>query len=447
MSPKRHIVIAIDGPAGAGKSTVARLLAKSLGFVYVDSGALYRAVALILLRQGITDAITLSEEVQDEALRTLLDEKSVVFGADSEGGTRLVLRGEDVSAEIRTSGVEKLVPFVAQHARIRAGVTRLQRELARHRSAVVEGRDAGTVVFPDAGLKFFLDATPEARGRRRFLQLRRNSPSASLPTCIEDIKRRDLLDKKRRLAPLVKPEDAVYVDTSENTVSDTLRQVLAAVAARLHLTPRIAIGSLPQRSTLIAVAGPIGVGKSTLCAWLARELGLPLFSENPDDNPYIRRCYLDPDRWALQSQMWFLHRKYELLNSISDEKMGSVIDRTLHEDYMFARMLLRDEDLALYEQWYGLVFLLAPRPDVVISLEASVEELLRRIHRRGRDYEKHMSKDRLAELNEAYTSWVSKYDEGPLIRVDTERDDVRSDSVRAKLLGWLFEAAPTLSEE
>jgi len=355
---------------------------------------------------------------------------------------RLFFLGKEITPLIRSSEVERFVPLVAQRPRVREALTELQRKHAKNGSVVVEGRDAGTVVFPAADVKFFLTAGIRARAQRKFLELRRNNVSKPLDECIREIELRDKLDKNRTISPLEPATDAVVIDTSNCSVAEALEKILNHLSEK-HIFARTVTSALNVPPLLIAVAGLIGVGKSTLCQWLSEELAMPLFAENPDDNPYIGSYYSEPQRWALHSQMWFLYRKYELLSSIADQKSPAIIDRTLHEDYIFAKVLLDSDALTLYEHWYRLVFSLSPQPSLIISLEASVPELLSRIANRGRDYERIDSVEfraLLETLHREYSYWISEYSEAPVIRVDTGKTKTLDPSFRP----WLVDRVKTV---
>ncbi|MGH7353905.1 MAG: (d)CMP kinase [Candidatus Rokuibacteriota bacterium] len=445
-------MITIDGPAGAGKSTVARLLALQLGLAYVDSGSLYRAVTWLLQEHGAATEPNLSDAGEEDVLRQVQDPTKLELRNDPEGSTRLYFDHKDISVAIRSSRVETLVPFVARRRRVREAITAFQRRLVSNKGAVVEGRDVGTVVFPDAPLKFFLTASIKSRAQRRFLELRRKNDSKPLADCIRDIEARDELDRTREVAPLLPAPDAVVVDTSGYTVGHTLEALLEHVIERFPQYALVRPYPSTPPVTLIAVAGPIGVGKSTFCEWLGRNLSVPVFAENPDENPYIHLYYSQPDRWALHSQMWFLYRKHELLISIGDQKTTGIIDRTLHEDYMFARVLsasgrLSESDLELYEHWYRLVFSLVPQPTVVVSLEASTETLRQRIADRARPYEKTLDRDFLDALNREYNAWITEYTDAPVIRVNTETTDVRQQSMREEILARVHETLGAVEME
>jgi cytidylate kinase len=211
------IVIAIDGPAGAGKSTVARKLAECLGLDYVDSGATYRAAALAVLERGIP--------VDDEA--QVVEAIAVAgIGFTSDGANcRVLLDGRDVTARIRTPDVTLAAARVSRLPAVREKLVALQRTLARGRGVVMEGRDIGTVVFPDALLKIFLQADPEERARRRLLQDREEGRETTLERTAREIGRRDQLDAERRISPLVPAPDACTIDSTRlnaDQVVDTI---------------------------------------------------------------------------------------------------------------------------------------------------------------------------------------------------------------------------------
>lgn len=216
------MIIAIDGPVGAGKSTVARLLAKKLGFTHLDTGAIYRAITVAVIRRGVevgrTDEVALAAR-----------ESEIRFGL---GGDSVFLNGEDVSREIRTPMVDGLVPDVAKIPEVRAEVVKKQRAIAAEGGVVAEGRDIGSVVFPDADLKFYLDAAPEERGRRRYRELRGRGVACSLPEIIAEVKERDRKDLTREHSPLQKADDAVLVDTTGKPIEAVVQEILNQVNAK-----------------------------------------------------------------------------------------------------------------------------------------------------------------------------------------------------------------------
>jgi cytidylate kinase len=208
VSPARRpaVVVTIDGPAGAGKSTVARRLADRLGFAYLNSGAIYRAVAWLVAR-GVP-------------VEQVLAGLTVDF-LPAPGGQRVRVDGRDVTEELYAPAVSELAAALSQRPDVRAFADRRQREYAARGPVVVEGRDAGTVVFPDAACKFFLDASPDARARRRFAE-QPGGAAGGLEAIRAAIAARDAADRTRAVAPLAKSADATYVDSSAMTVDEVV---------------------------------------------------------------------------------------------------------------------------------------------------------------------------------------------------------------------------------
>jgi CMP/dCMP kinase len=223
-----HPIVAIDGPAGAGKSTVAKRLADELGFVLVDTGALYRAVALAAKRAGMSwsDATTISELAQ-----ALVTRRAISFARNSDRGVRVELDGEDVTEAIRTADIGMGASTVSAHPGVRSALLDLQRQAGLAGRVVLEGRDIGTVVFPDAELKFFLTADADVRAQRRFEELRAKGIATSLEQTLADVIRRDEQDTTRAVAPLRKADDATLIDSSEMTVDDAVKRMIARVRA------------------------------------------------------------------------------------------------------------------------------------------------------------------------------------------------------------------------
>jgi cytidylate kinase len=218
-------IVAIDGPAGAGKSTVARALARRLGFVYVDTGALYRAVGLAAGRAGVaTD--------DDAGLAALLPRLRLELRTDPAGATTVLLDGEDVSAAIRTPTASAAASAVSARAPVRAGLLDLQRRLAGGGGAVLEGRDIGTVVFPDAEVKVFLTASDAERARRRHAELAARGQEIPFAQVLEEQRRRDHDDASRALAPLRAAPDAVELVTDGLDAGAVVDRLAGLVAAR-----------------------------------------------------------------------------------------------------------------------------------------------------------------------------------------------------------------------
>jgi len=209
----KRIIIAIDGPAASGKSTTARKVAQRLGYTYIDTGAMYRSVTLKVLQQGLLEVVRRSPENVSDVLKDI---------AISFDGDRVFLNGSDVTAEIRDNQVSRAVSFISSLKPVRDRLREMQQELGRQRAVVMDGRDIGTVVFPDAELKIFLVADSRERAKRRYAELIAKSPDgAGLPDIdvLEDeIKKRDREDAEREHAPLKKHVDAHEIDTSDLTI-------------------------------------------------------------------------------------------------------------------------------------------------------------------------------------------------------------------------------------
>ncbi len=221
MSTKR-VIIAIDGPAGAGKSTLARRVAGKLGFVYINSGAMYRAIALWALRLGVA----LSDM---HRLEQLAKAAKIELAA---GDARVFLNGEDITEAIRDSRVSDAASKVSTVPGVRRALLAIQRGIAEQNSVVVEGRDIGSVVFPHAQVKIFLDADPKERARRRALELEQEGHTADLQSVSGQIHERDTRDRKRAEAPLVQAPDAELVDTTGLSLDQVEEVVLRLIRAR-----------------------------------------------------------------------------------------------------------------------------------------------------------------------------------------------------------------------
>ena len=216
--------IAIDGPAGAGKSTIAKAAAKELGFVYVDTGAIYRTVGLAACRNGYAAD---DREKVIAMLPTLEIDMRYVDGVQ-----RMFLNAEDVSDEIRTPIASHYASNVAAMAEVRAFLMEMQRHMARQYNVLMDGRDIGTVVLPDAQLKIFLTASAEERARRRYAQLVEKGTEQSYDEVLAEIVERDKRDSEREAAPLKQAEDAVLLDTSDLSEAESIRAVIALVEQR-----------------------------------------------------------------------------------------------------------------------------------------------------------------------------------------------------------------------
>lgn len=223
-----HYAIAIDGPSGAGKSTIARAAAKRFGFIYVDTGAIYRTVGLAAYRGGI-------DRRDESAVEALLPQLEIAMRYTDAGEQHMYLNGEDVTALIREPEISICASDVAALPAVRAFLMELQRRMARENSVIMDGRDIGTVVLPDAEVKIFLTASAEARARRRLLELEQKGMKQSFDEVLRDIKYRDEQDSHRAAAPLKKAEDAIAVDTSELSFAESLELVVKIIRQKLGI--------------------------------------------------------------------------------------------------------------------------------------------------------------------------------------------------------------------
>jgi cytidylate kinase len=217
MKPSKPILITIDGPAGAGKTTVSKALAEAVGYKYVDTGALYRAVALAAHRKGVASD-------DDDGLGRVCNDLTLAFER-AENGTLLLSNGQDITGLIRTPEMSMAASAVSARPVVREFLLSVQKALGRDKEAVFEGRDMGTVVFPDAEVKFFLDASPRVRARRRYQEIASTS-SVTLDEVEQDIIRRDKNDSTRAIAPLKPAQDAVIIDSSDKTVDEVVESMI-----------------------------------------------------------------------------------------------------------------------------------------------------------------------------------------------------------------------------
>jgi cytidylate kinase len=215
---KRGPIIAIDGPSGAGKSTIAKLLARRLGYTYIDTGAMYRAIGWKAKQDGVDTA-------DEGALARLCSGTEVTIRQDA-GGQRVLVGGIDVTDHIRTPEMGMLASRVSRSPAVRARLLTLQRRLGEAGGVVMDGRDIGTVVFPHAEFKFYLDASADERGRRRWQELKEKGLAVDRIAITEEIRERDLQDSSRSIAPLTRAADAVYLDSSKMTIDDVVAAMM-----------------------------------------------------------------------------------------------------------------------------------------------------------------------------------------------------------------------------
>lgn len=210
-------VITIDGPSGSGKGTVSRIIADRLGYEYLDTGALYRAVAWKVRQDGI-------DPDDEQALKAILKKISIAF-TDS----RITVDGRDVSREIRTAEIGELSSRVSARPVVRDGLFALQREICLRGNVVIEGRDTGTAIFPESENKFYLDAGIEERARRRFEELKAGDPEMTMEKTVEDIRKRDTRDASRESSPLRKSDDMIYIDSTDLSIEEVVKKIIASL--------------------------------------------------------------------------------------------------------------------------------------------------------------------------------------------------------------------------
>ncbi len=217
----RKLIVAIDGPAGAGKSTVAKRLAKELGYTYMDTGAMYRAFAWKVMKEGID----LSDE---KKLERVLKDTSIEL-LEQDGRSSVLVNGVDVTDRIRTPELSQLASRVSTSKIVRERMVELQRDMGSHGGVVAEGRDIGTVVFPNAEVKVFLDASSGERARRRFEELRSQGREVTVEETLEEMEQRDRRDRERDVAPLRKAEDAVVIDSTQAGVDGVVGRIMQEI--------------------------------------------------------------------------------------------------------------------------------------------------------------------------------------------------------------------------
>ncbi len=221
------IKIAIDGPSGSGKSTLAKLLARELGFVYVDTGALYRTIGLYMTESGVALDDT-------DGIIAALPNINLEMFHDEAGVQHVSLNGIDVGDTIRTSEIAKAASAVSAIPKVRAFLLDTQRNMAKKHNIIMDGRDIGTVIFPDADVKLFLEAGNEARARRRHAELIQKGESITLEQVLADMEKRDVNDRTRKESPAVPADDAIHIDNSEMTVEQTFDAALKIIREKIN---------------------------------------------------------------------------------------------------------------------------------------------------------------------------------------------------------------------
>ena len=220
--------IAIDGPAGAGKSTIAKRLSKELGYYYVDTGAIYRTVAYFLDLWGVSP-----KDVDN--VNRYIDELTIGIEYDEEGLQHMIMNGMDVTGDIRTQDISQKASLVSAHAVVREMLLDMQRDVAKAHNVIMDGRDIGTVVLPKADVKIFLTADPEVRAKRRYDELIAKGQKANLETILKEIKQRDYQDTHREIAPLKMARDSIKVDTSNMDIDQVVAEIKAIAGKKIPL--------------------------------------------------------------------------------------------------------------------------------------------------------------------------------------------------------------------
>lgn len=225
---KRNYSVAVDGPAGAGKSTIAKRLAKELGFVYLDTGAIYRTVGYHMDLMGIGPK-------DKDGVKRLLDDVNIDIQYSEDGFQHMILNGHDVTDEIRTPAMSKIASQISVHPFVRDFLLDTQRDVARKNNVIMDGRDIGTVVLPYADVKIYLTASAEVRAKRRMLELQAKGSKDSFEKVLQEIIQRDEQDMNRAIAPLKQADDAILVDTSEMNLEESVAAMKAIIAEKVPL--------------------------------------------------------------------------------------------------------------------------------------------------------------------------------------------------------------------
>lgn len=215
-------VVAVDGPAGSGKGTITKIVADKMNLVSIDTGAMYRCVALEMINRNVT-----MEEI--DKIKVILDEITIELKKENDI-PKVYLNGKDVTKEIRTESVTKLVSPVSKIKEVREKLTQLQRKIGQNQNIIMEGRDIGTTVFPNADVKIYLDAKPEERARRRFEQNKENGiTSMTYEEILENVKQRDFNDSNREISPLRKADDAILVDSTNMSIDEVVQKIIEII--------------------------------------------------------------------------------------------------------------------------------------------------------------------------------------------------------------------------
>jgi len=222
----KTISIAIDGPAGAGKSTIAKALAKELGYQYVDTGAIYRTVAYFLDLWGVSPK-------DIDAVTRYIDELTVGIEYDETGLQHMIMNGMDVTDDIRTQDISQKASLVSAHAVVREMLLDMQRDVAKHYNVIMDGRDIGTVVLPKANVKIFLTASAEVRAKRRTEELLAKGQKAQYDKILKEIQQRDYQDTHREVAPLKMARDSIKVDTSDMTIAEVIAKIKGIILEKV----------------------------------------------------------------------------------------------------------------------------------------------------------------------------------------------------------------------